>query len=322
SIRSPQPTSSIDPTETKALKPTLARKLQSSTAAPRAPLWLRKAILPGRAMALATVALRPVIGLITPRLFGPRTRIRPRHASSMIRRSSAAPSTPLSLNPAEVTMAAWTPASTHSPIRSGTIVAGVATMARSIGSGTSPMRGWALIPRTLGRFGLTGKTVPPNGLLIRFHTRVRPMLPALSDAPMTAMLWGVKKACRPPPLAPSKSVATFFSEDSPLAVLMGPFPDSHSRSDCASWHYTSESGQDHRLCVSGQRGASPDLEDLGKEKPLAAQFFPGHEAILRKPSHERSAAREFRSPAFSQWGCPSGPNSGMVPILGFSGNST
>src|SRR6185295_11379749 len=39
-IRSPQPTSSIEPTETNALKPTLALKLQSSTAVQSAPLWL------------------------------------------------------------------------------------------------------------------------------------------------------------------------------------------------------------------------------------------------------------------------------------------
>ena len=55
------------------------------------------------------------------------------------------------------------------------------------------MRG-GLIPSTLRRFGLTGKTVPPNGLLIRFRTSVRPMLPVLSVAPMTAMFWGAKSA--------------------------------------------------------------------------------------------------------------------------------
>src|ERR687897_63354 len=70
SIRSPQPTSSIEPTETKALKPTLARKLQSSTAVQRAPLWLRKPMLPGRAMAPAKVAFRPVAGFIRPGAVG------------------------------------------------------------------------------------------------------------------------------------------------------------------------------------------------------------------------------------------------------------
>ena len=117
-------------------------------------------------------------------------------------------------------MAARTPASTHSPIRSGTVGAGVATMAKSIGSGTSPMCGWALIPSTLRRFGLIGKTVPPNGLLIRFRTRVRPMLLAFSVAPMTAMFWGVKNACRPPPALVPNTLEASSSVDRPLAVLI------------------------------------------------------------------------------------------------------
>src|SRR5208337_2346038 len=107
---------------------------------------------------------------------------------------------------------------------SGTVGAGVTTMARSTRSGTSPMRGWALIPSTLRRFGLTGKTGPPNGLFIRFQTIVRPMLPAFSVAPVTAMFWGVKNASRPLlPLVPSNLEAR-SSAGWPLAVLKGPSP--------------------------------------------------------------------------------------------------
>ena len=40
-----------------------------------APLWLMKPTVPGRAMAAAKVAFSPVSGLITPRQFGPMTRI-------------------------------------------------------------------------------------------------------------------------------------------------------------------------------------------------------------------------------------------------------
>ena len=50
------------------------------------------------------------------------------------------------------------------------------------------------MPSTLARFGLTGKTVPPNGLLIRFQRIVRPTLPGFSVAPMTATLRGAKIA--------------------------------------------------------------------------------------------------------------------------------
>ena len=48
------------------------------------------------------------------------------------------------------------------------------------------------MPRTLLRFGLTGKTVPPKGWLIRLRKMVRPTLPSVSDAPMTATLRGEK----------------------------------------------------------------------------------------------------------------------------------
>src|SRR6266511_5915813 len=49
------------------------------------------------------------------------------------------------------------------------------------------------MPSTLVRLALTGKTVPPNGLLTRFHSTVRPTLPGASDAPITATAFGPKK---------------------------------------------------------------------------------------------------------------------------------
>ena len=150
-------------------------------------------------MALATVAFRPVIGLMTPRLSGPMTRIRPRRACSRIRRSSAAPSAPISLNPAEMMTTARTPASTHSPIRSGTIGAGVATMARSIESGTAPMR----------QDGFDPQHAPPlrvdqeSGTAERLVDQVPHQRPGhytvLSVAPMTAMFWARRAPSRPPP---------------------------------------------------------------------------------------------------------------------------
>ena len=61
--------------ETKALKPTISRRLQSRTAVQSAPLWLMKPTLPGRAMAAAKVAFSPCSGLITPRQLGPTMRM-------------------------------------------------------------------------------------------------------------------------------------------------------------------------------------------------------------------------------------------------------
>ena len=107
-------------------------------------------------MPAAKVALRPVSGLITPRQFGPMMRMRPRRASASTFASSSTPAGPVSLKPAEMMIAFGTPPSTHSPIIAGTVGAGVTMTARSTGSGTSPRRGYALIPSTFGRFGLTG----------------------------------------------------------------------------------------------------------------------------------------------------------------------
>src|SRR5665811_1451469 len=58
-MTSPQPTSSIEPSETTALNPTFSRTLQSRTAVRSAPLWLTKPTVPGAEIPAANVALRP-----------------------------------------------------------------------------------------------------------------------------------------------------------------------------------------------------------------------------------------------------------------------
>ena len=78
----------------------------------------------------------------------------------------------------------------------GMVLAGVTTTARSTFSGTAAMLGYARMPNTLGRFGFTGYTVPPNGVLIRFHSTVRPTLPGFSVAPIRATDSGSKKTSR------------------------------------------------------------------------------------------------------------------------------
>ncbi len=124
-MRSPQLTSSMEPSEMKALKPTFSRRLQSSTAVQSAPLWLRKATLPGRAMPAAKVAFSFAVGAMTPRQFGPMMRIPAFRAVARMSCSSATPSGPTSLNPAEMMTTCFTPASAHSRTMAGTEVAGV-----------------------------------------------------------------------------------------------------------------------------------------------------------------------------------------------------
>src|SRR5215204_2529457 len=194
----------MEPALTSAENPMFSIKLWSRIAVSKAPLWLRSATLPGRAIAPAKVALRPVGGFMTPRQLGPTILILPRLASSRTWRSSFAPSDPVSLKPAEIIMAPSTPASTHSRIISGTAGAGATMSARSTLAGTSETEGYAFMPSTLGLCEFTGKTVPPNGLLTRFHMIVRPTLPGRSDAPITATVSGrsrseerrVGKECR------------------------------------------------------------------------------------------------------------------------------
>jgi hypothetical protein len=45
---------------------------------------------------------------------------------------------------------------------------------------------------------LTGKTVPPKGLLMRFQRIVRPTLPVASVAPTTATVFGAKNTSSGP----------------------------------------------------------------------------------------------------------------------------
>ena len=136
-MRSPQPTSSIEPSETTALKPTFSRTLQSRTAVRSAPLWLTKPTVPGAEIPAANVALRPVGGRITPRQFGPTIRIPLARAVSRICRSSSAPSGPISLKPAEMMTTALTPAAAHSSTVAGMVAAGVAMTTSSGVSGSA-----------------------------------------------------------------------------------------------------------------------------------------------------------------------------------------
>ena len=138
------------------------------------------------------MALRPLVGLMTPRQFGPTMRMPPRRASANTRASSSAPAGPVSRKPAEMISAAGTPASTHCRMISGTVAAGVTTTARSTGPGTSPTAGYDLRPSTVSRRGLTGWTAPPNEVATRFARTVRPTLPGVSVAPMTATDRGLK----------------------------------------------------------------------------------------------------------------------------------
>jgi len=155
-MTSPQPTSSIEPSETIALKPTSSSAAQSRIAVRSAPDWDTKPTRPGLAIPAANVAFIPSTGFITPRQFGPTTRIPWRRAAARTSRSSSTPAAPTSLNPALMMITPRTPAAPHSSTSPGADLAGVTMTARSTVSPIAPIDGYALTPRTAGRAVFTG----------------------------------------------------------------------------------------------------------------------------------------------------------------------
>ncbi len=77
-------------------------------------------------------------------------------ASARTWRSSSTPAGPISLKPAEMIIAPFTPALPQSCTMPGTVGGGVMMTARSGFAGTAVMLGYALTPSTVSRFGLTG----------------------------------------------------------------------------------------------------------------------------------------------------------------------
>ena len=101
--------------------------------------------------------------LMRPGLLGPTTRRPVRRASSVIRRSSSAPSSPTSEKPDEKITAPPTPASAHSSMPVRTLLWGSEMTARSMGSSAAAaaMLGAQGRPSMTSRAGLTG-TIRPS----------------------------------------------------------------------------------------------------------------------------------------------------------------
>ena len=123
------------------LKPTCSCAAQSRMAVRSAPDCEMKATRPGRAMPAAKVAFIRSMGFMTPRQLGPTTRMPCFSAASRTWRSSSAPSSPISLNPALMMITPLMPASPHSATRPGAVLAGVTMTARSTGSPMAPTDG-------------------------------------------------------------------------------------------------------------------------------------------------------------------------------------
>ena len=124
--------------------------------------------------------------------FGPTSRI----PSSLTRvtsaRSRAAPASPDSRNPAEMTTTAGMPRTPHSSTTSSTASLGTATTARSTSPRISRTERQAGMEWTTRADGFTGKMAPWNPWRRRLSTTCHPMVPGRRLAPMTAMPRGRK----------------------------------------------------------------------------------------------------------------------------------
>lgn len=94
--------------------------------------------------------------LIRPRQLGPSSAMPASRACWRTLASSSAPSAPVSLKPAEMTMALWMPLRPHTSSASGTPCAGMMRTAMSTLSSMSSTVGYDLTPMMLPRFGFTG----------------------------------------------------------------------------------------------------------------------------------------------------------------------
>ena len=182
--------------ETKALKPTFSCKLQSRMAVQSAPLWLMKPTLPGRAIPLAKVALRPVMRA---------------HDAQAVRADHAhVPATclfqdlPLQLGACRASLleACGNHDGPAHPAL-GALPDHIRHGRRRCDDNREIDRGGHVCHAGVGfdaqhvvRLGLTGKMVPPKGVRMRLVRTVRPTLPDCSLAPMTATVSGVKIASR------------------------------------------------------------------------------------------------------------------------------
>ena len=188
--------SALLPTETNDDSPTPRRLAASMIAIPRPPLCDMKPTRPGTAAGGAKVALSRTSGAVlsTPRQLGPTSRIPASRQTSSSSRWRAAPSAPVSANPAEITSSA-----AH---------AGGRALARDVdhllgghGHHRQLDRAGNVAHRAVGRaatgprrpVSLTAYTAPLNSAASRLCRISPPIVPRRRDAPITATERGSRK---------------------------------------------------------------------------------------------------------------------------------
>jgi len=177
----------------KRLIPMPAFSAQPKSWMPRFPLCETKAILPAGGVVGDPMAKRLLLGQAMPMQFGPITRMSNSAACSIRSCCSFSPSAPVSLKLAEMITAFFTFFSPQSRMTAGTAGAGTATRTRSISSSRSRIDLWAGWPSTIDALWLIRWMRPPKPLVIRLRGRMKPHLPGMLDAPITATDRGLNR---------------------------------------------------------------------------------------------------------------------------------
>jgi len=151
------------------------------------PLWDARLKLPLLLPEGTTVILRGSHVFIIPRQLGPRKRIEYLAAIAFILSSSCLPIDPVSLKPAEIMTACFTPFLPNSSSISATRLVGTTSIASSGTYGSSLIFWYALRPRTIFSLGCIGITSPEKPLFNRFRHWIVPIFERLLLAPVMAM---------------------------------------------------------------------------------------------------------------------------------------
>ncbi len=190
SIISSSDKSALFPRLTTLENPIPAPTAQSRTPVRRAPDCEKKAITPGGGDPTAKEAFSLAWVSITPRQFGPTARTDVLARTSRRACSNDAPSPPISLNPAEITIAAFIPFSAKRGIASIMAGGGMTNTPRSTTPGIAPMSLWKDLPRTSPPAGFTPYTSPGNPEATRLVNTLKPTFPGFREAPSTATEFG------------------------------------------------------------------------------------------------------------------------------------
>jgi len=183
-------TSALFPMLTTLEYPMLSPIDRSRMAVQSAPDCERKPMFPFAGVPLEKEAFRRAWVSITPRQFGPTTRIPVARAMEVSSRSRVTPAPPTSLNPAEMAMAAFIPLAARAGNAFRMSFGATTNTPRSTGPGIASTEGYNGRPSSSPPPGFTPYSGPGNPVRTRFAKTPYPTFSGFRDAPTTATDFG------------------------------------------------------------------------------------------------------------------------------------